>query len=107
VSQSKISGKDLIKHLVYNLEKMSMNSEHARDDNNVWICDFRGWTLVSTPLLETRESLHIIQNYYPGLIATAILSNPPKIFESFWKVFVKFMLCLKYWIIIGCQESLT
>jgi hypothetical protein len=91
VTQSKTSVKDHIKQLVYNLETMSMNSEHAQDDNIVWICDFQGWTVSTTPLWESRESLHIIQNYYPGLIAAAILSNPPKIFESFWKVFVKFM----------------
>ncbi|XP_062181198.1 uncharacterized protein LOC133885494 [Phragmites australis] len=85
------SEKEHIKQLVYNLENMAMNSEDAKEDNVIWMCDFRGWTLSSTPLLETRESLHIIQNYYPGLIAVAILSNPPRIFESFWKMVKHFI----------------
>ncbi|KAF8659497.1 hypothetical protein HU200_058440 [Digitaria exilis] len=80
------STKERIKQLVYNLENMAMDSEDAQEENVIWMCNFRGWTLSSTPLWETRESLHIIQNYYPGLIRTAILSNPPKIFESFWKM---------------------
>ncbi|KAL6624467.1 hypothetical protein ACP70R_031788 [Stipagrostis hirtigluma subsp. patula] len=89
--KSTTSTKEHIKQLVYNLENMSMNSEDAQEENVVWMCDFRGWTLSSTPFWETRESLHIIQNYYPGLIAVAILSNPPKIFESFWKMMKRFL----------------
>uniref|UniRef100_A0A0A9B230 CRAL-TRIO domain-containing protein n=1 Tax=Arundo donax TaxID=35708 RepID=A0A0A9B230_ARUDO len=85
------SAKEHIKLLVYNLENMAMNSEGTQDDNVVWMCDFRGWTLSSTPLWEARESLYIIQNYYPGLIAAAILSNPPRIFESFWKILKHFI----------------
>ncbi|CAL4892694.1 unnamed protein product [Urochloa decumbens] len=78
------SGKEQVKQLVYNLENFTMSSESAQD-NVVWVVDFRGWKLSSTPLAETRQSLNIIQNYYPGLVAVAILCNPPKIFESFWK----------------------
>uniref|UniRef100_A0A0A9SK49 Uncharacterized protein n=1 Tax=Arundo donax TaxID=35708 RepID=A0A0A9SK49_ARUDO len=53
--------------------------------------DFRGWSISSTPFSLTRESLHIIQKYYPGLIAVAVLSNPPRIFESFWKIMRHFV----------------
>ncbi|CAL4899850.1 unnamed protein product [Urochloa decumbens] len=83
--KSLTSGKEQIKQLVYNLENFTMSSESAQD-NVVWVVDFRGWKLSSTPLAETRQSLNIIQNYYPGLVAVAILCNPPKIFESFWKI---------------------
>ncbi|CAN6342552.1 unnamed protein product, partial [Urochloa humidicola] len=83
--KSSISGKEQIKQLVYNLENFTMSSESAQE-NVVWVVDFRGWKLSSTPLAETRQSLNIIQNYYPGLVAVAILCNPPKIFESFWKI---------------------
>ncbi|CAL4907210.1 unnamed protein product [Urochloa decumbens] len=83
--KSLTSGKEKIKQLVYNLENFTMSSESAQD-NVVWVVDFRGWKLSSTPLAETRQSLNIIQNYYPGLVAVAILCNPPKIFESFWKI---------------------
>ncbi|CAN6328827.1 unnamed protein product [Urochloa humidicola] len=83
--KSSISGKEQIKQLVYNLENFTMSSESAQE-NVVWVVDFRGWKLSSTPLAETRQSLNIIQKYYPGLVAVAILCNPLKIFESFWKI---------------------
>ncbi|CAN6338106.1 unnamed protein product [Urochloa humidicola] len=89
--KSSASTKQHIKQLLYNLENMAMNSEDAQEENVVWICNFSGWTLSSTPLWETRESLHIIQNYYPGLIGAAILCNPPKIFDSFWKIIKHFI----------------
>ncbi|KAG2620295.1 phosphatidylinositol transfer protein 3-like isoform X1 [Panicum virgatum] len=88
--KSLTSTKEHIQQLVYNLENMAMNSEDAQE-NVVWMCNFSGWTLSSTPLWEVRESLHIIQNYYPGLIGAAILSNPPKIFESFFKIVKQFL----------------
>jgi len=81
--QSLVPAKEQVKLLVYNLETMS--SENAQE-NIVWVVDFSGWTVSSTPLAESRQSVHIIQNYYPGLVGAAILCNPPKIFESFWKV---------------------
>ncbi|XP_039839059.1 phosphatidylinositol transfer protein PDR16-like isoform X2 [Panicum virgatum] len=89
--KSLTSTKEHIQQLVYNLENMAMNSEDAQEENVVWMCNFSGWTLSSTPLWETRESLHIIQKYYPGLIGAAILCNPPKIFESFWKIIKQFL----------------
>ncbi|KAJ1295527.1 hypothetical protein BS78_01G231200 [Paspalum vaginatum] len=79
--------KERLKVFVYSLETMAMSLEGThQEDGVVWMCDCRGWTLSSTPLWESRESLHIIQNYYPGLIAAAVMSNPPRIFESFWKL---------------------
>ncbi|WVZ51575.1 hypothetical protein U9M48_002708 [Paspalum notatum var. saurae] len=90
-TKSLTSTKEHIKQLVYNLENMAISSEDAKDENVVWICDFRGWTLSSTPLSEARESVQIIQKHYPGLIEAAILCNPPKIFESFWKIVKHFI----------------
>ncbi|WVZ59027.1 hypothetical protein U9M48_009236 [Paspalum notatum var. saurae] len=84
--KSTSSAKERLKVFVYHLESMAMSLEDTQEDGVVWMCDFRGWTLSSTPLWESRESLHIIQSYYPGLIAAAILNDPPRIFESFWKL---------------------
>lgn len=86
--QSVTSEKEQIKQLVYNLENLTMNAENA-SENVVWVIDFRGWTLSSTPLAMTRQSMNIIQNYYPGLVSVVILCNPPKIFQSFWKILTK------------------
>ncbi|KAK3137203.1 hypothetical protein QOZ80_5BG0449130 [Eleusine coracana subsp. coracana] len=86
-----VSEKEQIKYLVYILEKLVQNLKDVPEDNVVWISDFHGWTISSTPVSLTRESLHIIQKYYPGLIAVAILTNPPRIFESFWKIIKHFL----------------
>ncbi|CAL4899849.1 unnamed protein product [Urochloa decumbens] len=87
---TKTSEEDHLKYLVYNLENLVLNSEDAQE-SVVWMSDFRGWAISSTPFSLTRESLRIIQKYYPGLIAVAILTNPPKIFESFWKIIKHFL----------------
>ncbi|XP_047093376.1 phosphatidylinositol transfer protein 3-like isoform X3 [Lolium rigidum] len=84
--KSKVSLKDQIKHMVYLLEHLVMSSADEKDDYGVWIIDVRGWSIASTPFSTTRECLHIIQTYYPGLIAVAIIFDPPRIFESFWKI---------------------
>ncbi|XP_025805444.1 phosphatidylinositol transfer protein 3-like isoform X2 [Panicum hallii] len=84
--KTKTSERDHIKYLVYNLENLVLNSEGAQEESVVWMSDFR-----STPFSLTQESLHIIQKYYPGLIAVAILTNPPRIFESFWKIVKHFL----------------
>uniref|UniRef100_A0A0D9WEH5 CRAL-TRIO domain-containing protein n=1 Tax=Leersia perrieri TaxID=77586 RepID=A0A0D9WEH5_9ORYZ len=89
--KSKLSSKDQIKHLVYNLEILAMLSENEQDECVAWLTDFQGWVLTCTPFSMVRESMHIIQNHYPGLMAVAILSNPPKIFESFWKIVRHFL----------------
>ncbi|EMS48045.1 hypothetical protein TRIUR3_30793 [Triticum urartu] len=50
------SGKEQIKYLVYSLEKAIMN---LTDDQEkmVWMIDFQGWTMGSTPLKVTRETI--------------------------------------------------
>ncbi|CAM0957278.1 unnamed protein product [Alopecurus aequalis] len=87
----KVSMKEQIKHLVYLLEYFAVNSADEQDDYVVWLTDFRGWSIASTPFSTTRETIHIIQNYYPGLIAIAIPFDPPRIFESFWKIAKNFI----------------
>jgi hypothetical protein len=49
--------KNHIRQLVYNLEILSINCEHAHEDNVVWICDFRGWTIASTLIWESNSEL--------------------------------------------------
>ncbi|VAH98145.1 unnamed protein product [Triticum turgidum subsp. durum] len=91
MNQSKVSAKEQIKHLVYLLEHFATNSADEQDDFVVWLTDFRGWSISSSPLSITRESIHIIQNYYPGVIGVAIPFDPPRIFESFWKIAKNFV----------------
>ncbi|KAF8666260.1 hypothetical protein HU200_053682 [Digitaria exilis] len=89
--KTKTSEEEYIKYFVYNLENLALSSEDAQEENVVWMSDLRGWTISSTPFSLTRESLHIVQKYYPGLIAVAIMTNAPRIFESFWKIVKHFL----------------
>ncbi|KAF0928002.1 hypothetical protein E2562_037224 [Oryza meyeriana var. granulata] len=89
--KAKVSGKEQIKYFVYLLESLSMNSADEQEEHVTWLLDLRGWAISSTPLSTSRESMHIVQNYYPGMIAVAILSNTPRIFESFWKILKHFL----------------
>ncbi|KAM0928734.1 hypothetical protein ACQ4PT_002046 [Festuca glaucescens] len=89
--KSKVSMKDQIKHMVYLLEHLAMSSADEKDDCVVWITDVRGWSIASTPFSSSRECMHIVQTYYPGLIAVAITFDPPSIFESFWKISKSFI----------------
>jgi hypothetical protein len=74
-----------IKYLVYSLEKAIMNLTEDQE-KMVWLTDFQCWTLGSTPLKVTRETVNVLQDCYPERLGLAILYNPPRIFESFWKV---------------------
>ncbi|CAL4976954.1 unnamed protein product [Urochloa decumbens] len=79
-----------IKYLVYSLEKAIMNLTEDQE-KMVWLTDFQSWTLGSTPLKVTRETVNVLQDCYPERLGLAILYNPPRIFESFWKIVKPFL----------------
>ncbi|XP_047320240.1 phosphatidylinositol transfer protein 3-like [Impatiens glandulifera] len=70
-----------MKYLVYCMEKAIMNREEM-----IWLVDFNGFTASNISLKLARRTTYILQNYYPQRLATAILYDPPNIFEPFWKV---------------------
>lgn len=57
----------------------------------VWLSDFHGWTLSSTPVRDSRACLHVLQNYYPDILGLAIVHNPPRLFQVFWKLIKPFI----------------
>ncbi|KAH7661036.1 Phosphatidylinositol transfer protein PDR16 and related proteins protein [Dioscorea alata] len=80
-----------LQHLVYLLENAILNLPEEQEQM-VWLIDFNGWSLSnSTPIKTAREAANILQNHYPERLATAFLYNPPRIFETFWKI-VKYFL---------------
>ncbi|XP_039140242.1 phosphatidylinositol transfer protein 3-like isoform X2 [Dioscorea cayenensis subsp. rotundata] len=80
-----------LQHLVYLLENAISNLPEEQEQM-VWLIDFNGWSLSnSTPIKTAREATNILQNHYPERLATAFLYNPPRIFETFWKI-VKYFL---------------
>lgn len=52
----------------------------------VWMIDFHGYSLANVSLRATKETAHVLQEHYPERLSLAILYNPPKFFEPFWKV---------------------
>lgn len=79
-----------IKYLVYCMEKAIMNLKPDQEQM-VWLIDFQGWNMSSISVKVTRETAHILQDYYPERLGIGILYNPPKIFESFWKMVKPFL----------------
>lgn len=85
LDQNTSSTKGQIRYLVYCMENAILNLA-ADQEQMVWLIDFQGWTMASITIKVTRETAHVLQDYYPERLALAILYNPPRIFESFWKV---------------------
>ncbi|XP_039001874.1 phosphatidylinositol transfer protein 3-like [Hibiscus syriacus] len=57
----------------------------------VWLIDFNGFNLSHISVRMTRETAHVLQEHYPERLGVAILYDPPKFFEPFWKVVKPFL----------------
>lgn len=79
-----------IRYLVYCMENaiLSLNSDQ---EQMVWLIDFQGWKPSSISMKVTRETAHILQDFYPERLGLGILYNPPKVFESFWTMVKPFI----------------
>ncbi|CAL9039544.1 unnamed protein product [Musa banksii] len=89
--QNTCSHDSQLRHLVYLLENAIINLPQGQEQM-VWLIDFTGWSLRnSVPIKTARETANVLQSHYPERLAAAFLYNPPRIFESFWKI-VKYFL---------------
>ncbi|XP_062113769.1 uncharacterized protein LOC133824812 [Humulus lupulus] len=79
-----------IKFLVYCMENAIMNLK-SDQEQMVWLVDFQSWSSSSISIKATRETVNVLQNHYPERLGFGILYNPPKIFESFWKMVKPFI----------------
>ena len=52
----------------------------------IWLIDFNGFNLSNISIKSTKETVFILQDQYPESLGLAILYNPPKFFEPFYKV---------------------
>ncbi|MFQ6662829.1 hypothetical protein Gotur_030551 [Gossypium turneri] len=84
------STKGQIRYLVYCMENAILNLPPDKEQM-VWLIDFNGYNLSHTSVKVTRETAHILQDHYPERLGLAILYNPPKFFEPFWKVVKPFL----------------
>lgn len=89
--QNTTSHDNQLRHLVYLIENAILNLPESQEQM-VWLIDFSGWSLTnSVPIKTARETANVLQNHYPERLAAAYLCDPPRIFETFWKI-VKFFL---------------
>ncbi|KAF7829681.1 random slug protein 5-like [Senna tora] len=82
----KSSMEDGIRLQVYLTENAVLNFPEGQQQMT-WLVDFSEFSLtksVSTKL--AKQSIHILQSHYPDRLAMAIVYNPPRIFEAFWKI---------------------
>ncbi|ONK76128.1 uncharacterized protein A4U43_C03F24230 [Asparagus officinalis] len=92
--QNTSSHDNQLRHLVYLIENAILNLSEGQEQM-VWLIDFSGWSLsMSVPIKTARESINILQSHYPERLSAAFLYNPPRIFETFWKI-VKYFLDAK------------
>lgn len=88
--QNSKSTKAQIKYLVYCMENAIMNLPDSLEEM-VWLVDFEGFNLSNISVKSTRETAHVLQEFYPERLGVAILYNPPKIFEPFYMLVKPFL----------------
>ncbi|KAL6633534.1 hypothetical protein ACP70R_026205 [Stipagrostis hirtigluma subsp. patula] len=74
-----------LKYLVYCMENAILNMPRGQDQM-VWLIDFAGFSLPNVSLQVTKMTADVLQGHYPERLGVAILYNPPKFFEPFWKI---------------------
>ncbi|KAD6119493.1 hypothetical protein R6Q59_025495 [Mikania micrantha] len=88
--QNSKSTRAQIKYLVYCMENAIFHLP-PEQEQMVWLIDFHGFSMSNISLKSTKETAHILQDHYPERLGLAILYNPPKFFEPFWKVVKPFL----------------
>lgn len=89
--QNTTSHEGQMRQLVYQIENAIINLP-PDEEQMVWLIDFKGWSFTNAvPIRSARETTNILQNHYPERLAFAILFNPPRIFEAFWKIVRHFL----------------
>lgn len=80
-----------MKHLVYLIENAIFNLPEGQEQM-AWLIDYTGWSITNNvPVKSARETINILQNHYPERLAAALLYNPPRLFETFWRIVKYFM----------------
>ncbi|KAL9306989.1 putative CRAL-TRIO lipid binding domain, CRAL/TRIO domain, CRAL/TRIO domain superfamily [Arabidopsis thaliana] len=88
--QNTKSYKGQIRILVYCMENAILNLPDNQEQM-VWLIDFHGFNMSHISLKVSRETAHVLQEHYPERLGLAIVYNPPKIFESFYKMVKPFL----------------
>ncbi|KAI3806765.1 hypothetical protein L1987_22679 [Smallanthus sonchifolius] len=88
--QNSKSTRAQIKYLVYCMENAIFHLP-PEQEQMVWLIDFHGFSMSNISIKSTKETARILQDHYPERLGLAVLYNPPKFFEPFWKVVKPFL----------------
>ncbi|PWA95859.1 CRAL-TRIO lipid binding domain-containing protein [Artemisia annua] len=79
-----------IKYLVHCMENTILNLP-LDQEQMIWLIDFNGFNLSNISIKSTKETAFILQDQYLERLGLAILYNPPKFFEPFYKIVKLFL----------------
>lgn len=88
--QNSTSTRAQVKYLVYCMENAILNLP-SDQEQMIWLIDFHGFSLSNISIKSTKETAYILQEQYPERLGLAILYNPPKFFEPFYKIVKPFL----------------
>ncbi|KAL2339883.1 hypothetical protein Fmac_007823 [Flemingia macrophylla] len=80
--QNSKSTEEQVKYFVYSMENAILNLP-PHQEQVIWLVDFKGFKLSDISFKVTRETAHILQQYYPKRLGLAIMYNAPMIFHTF------------------------
>ncbi|KAK9748963.1 hypothetical protein RND81_02G093300 [Saponaria officinalis] len=79
-----------IKYVVYCMENAILNMP-PNQEQMIWLVDFWNFGLANVSIKSAKETAHVLQNHYPERLGIAIMYNPPRIFEQFYRVVKPFL----------------
>ncbi|KAK9072144.1 hypothetical protein SSX86_008576 [Deinandra increscens subsp. villosa] len=88
--QNSTSIRGQVKYLVYCMENAILNLP-SDQEQMIWLIDFHGFSLSNISIKSTKETAYILQEQYPERLGLAIMYNPPKFFEPFYKLVKPFL----------------
>ncbi|KAH1253381.1 Phosphatidylinositol transfer protein 3 [Glycine max] len=81
---------DMIKYFVYCMENAIIYlSPHQ--EQLAWLIDFQGAKMSDVSFKTSRETIHILQEYYPKHLGLAMLYKAPRIFQPFFTMLRPFL----------------
>jgi len=85
------------------LENAVLNLSDGQEQMS-WLIDFTGFSFSTKISTKTaREIIHILQGHYPERLGIAILHNPPRIFQAFYKVCIPSLQVYLFCFIVTCR----
>ncbi|KAK7311606.1 hypothetical protein RJT34_09859 [Clitoria ternatea] len=83
--QKSKSSEGQLKYLAYCMENAIFNLP-PHQEQLVWLIDFQGFNMSHISFKIARETVHVLQQYYPKRLGLIMLCNAPAIFQPFFRM---------------------